>query len=571
MQNKYILLWLMCLLCGKLLIAQTTALPLWAKENWLLDRLEIKSQKNNDLNLSTVKPFLNGSVVAVADSFANLLVKGQNPAHLSRIDQYNLLRFRANYKEYANFKAADSILIASKQPWGRHFYATPAHFYEVNAPKFYININPTLLLQQGKESSFKDPVYVYGKGLTGRGLFRNAIGFQFFVTHMQEQGPYAFRQRVAETGSVPGAARWKMAANGNGVSYWDARGSISWKVTPYIHMQLGYDQQFIGNGYRSLLLSNFSGNHLFFKINTRIWKINYTNLFMQLEPTANVMANARLQKKYASMHHFGINLSKWLEIGFFEGVIFGRQNRYDFSYLQPMIFLRSIEQQNGSPDNANIGIDFKMNLAKKFQLYGQIMLDEFKKDEVIGAKKNWWGNKQGFQLGGKYVDAFGIANLDVQAEVNQIRPFMYSFRDTTGAYTHALQPLSHPLGSNVREWTGIIRYQPALKWYVIAKVSYWKQGLDSAGYNFGSNPNLLYQWVGAGGSRLRDSYYPMFSGMPAKAVNANVSISWECKENLFIELNGQIRQYKPFAKDNIQSNQFTLGFRWNMYARSYEY
>ena len=52
----------------------------------------------------------------------------------------------------------------------------------------------------------------------------------------------------------------------------------------YLDFQFGYDKNFIGNGYRSLFLSDFGNSYLFLKINTRIWKFNYLNLFMELTP-----------------------------------------------------------------------------------------------------------------------------------------------------------------------------------------------------------------------------------------------------------------------------------------------
>ncbi|MCU0375886.1 MAG: hypothetical protein MUF24_11315, partial [Chitinophagaceae bacterium] len=47
---------------------QTTYVPLWAKESWLLDRMEIKAGTNNHLNLSTVKPLARKTYVGLADS-----------------------------------------------------------------------------------------------------------------------------------------------------------------------------------------------------------------------------------------------------------------------------------------------------------------------------------------------------------------------------------------------------------------------------------------------------------------------------------------------------------------------
>ena len=68
-----------------------------------------------------------------------------------------------------------------------------------------------------------------------------------------------------------------------------------------------------------------------------------------------------LDKKYAAIHHLSVNPTKWLTLGLFEAVIFGRKNDFDFVYLNPVIFLRTAEKQNNSPDNGFVGFDFKAN------------------------------------------------------------------------------------------------------------------------------------------------------------------------------------------------------------------
>ena len=167
-------------------------------------------------------------------------------------------------------------------------------------------------------------------------------------------------------------------------------------------------------------------------------------------------------KKYAVIHHLDVNIAKWLNVGLFESIVFGRKDHFDFSYLNPVIFYRSIEQQNGSDDNALAGMDLKANVAKRFQFYGQLLLDEFKLSEIKN-NRGWWANKFGMQMGVKYIDALGIKNLDLQLEHNRVRPFTYSHRDSVANYTHYNQPLAHPLMENFKEVIAILRYQPAPK------------------------------------------------------------------------------------------------------------
>ena len=560
-----------CSFFSSSVFSQTTYVPFGGKEQWLLDRMEIKLQTNNDFNLSTVKPYMRKVYVQQTEMIDSAIAAGSNPSHFSPVDQYNMDRFFSNNAEYA---ATYRESWKSKHPIGP-FYTSKGNLLEVNQKDFYLSVNPAISQQQGVQTEMNGTrPFLNSKGVTARGLIAKKIGFNLFITDNQERGPIYYQDFVRKFNAVPGVGFYK-GFKVNATDYYDFRGSVTWNVTKYINMQFGYDKNFIGNGYRSLFLSDFSNSYLFLKFNTRIWKINYTNIFAELYPSyKDNGANNRLPRKYMTLHHFSINATKWLNVGVLESVIFGRTDHYEFSYLLPVIFLRGLEGNNGSPDNANIGIDAKANIAKKLQVYTQVMFDEFKLDE-IKAHDGWWGNKQAVQVGAKYVDAFGIPNLDLQAEFNSIRPFTYAHRDSVAGYNHYNQPLAHPLGANVREAIGIARYQPTNRLYLTAKVIAWEQGLDSAGYNFGSNTLLPYEQQGNGGSnpRIRDRQYFIGSGTKIRAVNASFAASYEIKENLFIDGSFLYRPYHYVAQpaNNTTATMFSIGLRWNMARREYDY
>jgi len=75
-------------------------------------------------------------------------------------------------------------------------------------------------------------------------------------------------------------------------------------------------------------------------------------------------------------------------------------------------------------------------------------------------KNGYWANKQALQLGLKSIDVLGVPNLDIQGEVNLVRPFVYTSKDNYSSYTHYNQALAHPLGANFKEIIGIVKYQP---------------------------------------------------------------------------------------------------------------
>ncbi len=302
------------------------------------------------------------------------------------------------------------------------------------------------------------------------------------------------------------------------------------------------------------------------KINTRVWKFNYQNIFMELMPQFSKNGiDTLLDRKYAAMHHLSMNVTKWLNVGIFEGIIFGRKNHFDFQYLNPIIFLRHIEGTVGSPDNAVAGLDFKANLAHRVQLYGQFLLDEFILGQIT-KNDGYWANKFAVQGGLKYVDAFGINNLDLQVETNWARPYTYAHYDTIANYTHYNQPLAHPLGANFKEFIGIAKYQPVPRWYINAKAIYFKQGLDSAGVNFGANAQENYN------TRPREYGFYIGTGRRATCLNSSLQVSYELRENLFVETSVLYRDYKiKNVTGSSSTTLVTFGVRWNMFRREYDF
>jgi hypothetical protein len=208
-------------------------------------------------------------------------------------------------------------------------------------------------------------------------------------------------------------------------------------------------------------------------------------------------------------------------------------------------------------------------VAKKFQFYGQLLLDEFNLEETKKGD-GWWGNKYGFQLGAKYIDAFNIRNLDLQVETNRVRPFTYSHRDSVANYTHYNQPLAHPLGANFQEVIGMARYQPAARWMVLGKIFYYMQGKDSVNGSTTSGSNIFMPNVPP--YRQFENGYDVGTGIKTNTVLASLLLSYEWKPNFFIELNTVLRNESPESV-YPSSNRAVIyfGVRWNMQRREFEF
>lgn len=549
-------------------VAQSTFLPQGSSFDHFLDRMEILQQINPTLNFSSDRPISRRIAVQMAEMADSLHQKYpfDEYYHLSDVDQATLRSLLLNNIEWTRM-SRDSF--ASKHPWFNTFYTEKANFYQVTDKDFFLAIDPVIQETQAAESGNNERVFLNAKGLTLRGLIGGKLGFSAFITDNQERGPSFFQQRAEGYRSVPGAGYYKHFKR-DAYDYFDSRASIYFNALKYFDVQIGYDKNFIGDGYRSLFLSDYSAPYTFAKINARVWKLNYQVMYTQLvdqhfAPDSDFL----YPKKYGVFHHLSVNAFPWATIGIFENVIFTRTNGYDFSYLNPVAFLVSAQQQNGSPDKTTAGLDLKLNIGHTVQLYGQLLIDEFILHQILHYSDGFWANKQGLQAGIKYINAFSIKNLDLQLETNFVRPFVYQHDDTIDNYSHYNQPLAHPLGANFAEFIGIVRYQPAYKWNLEGKFIYYKQGLDSAGINFGANIFENYT------TRPREYGFQIGSGIPANVINLSGLVSWQWRENVFLELSAMYRRFSVNDPTNTyqstSSTTVSAGIRINMFRRQYDY
>jgi hypothetical protein len=455
----------------------------------------------------------------------------------------------------------DSSTFKSKQPMLKSFFRDPANLLLIDQKDFFLALNPVLQLQAIYDDFSDKFLYMNTRGAVVRSLIAGKIGFHAYLTETQEKPPMFVRDRVEEFRAVPGAGLYKRFKQ-TGYDYFDARGSVFFNAAKFIDVQFGYDKLFMGSGYRSLFVSDYSNSHLFLNLNLHAGRFNYMSRIMELtsQYTRRVDKDTLFPKKYAVIHHMSFNAPKWLTIGLFESIVFGRQDHFEFSYLNPVMFLRVAELQVGSPDNSFVGFDAKANINKRVQLYGQVLIDEFNM-KYIRQRNGWWGNKWAFQGGLKYIDALGIKNLDFQLEANWIRPFTYSHFDTIANYTHYNQPIAHPLMSNIREYIAIMRLQPLPKWTLQAKAIYWQNGVDTASKNFGNNIFLSNE------TRATFDGYQYGSPVSVKNLNVNLWMAYEVKENFFVEGNLYLRRAGQLANNVFGS----VGIRWNMQRREYDY
>jgi len=532
----------------------------------LADRYLVKGGAfTSDLN-RTVRPLLRPHLALLADT---LLAEDER---LNKQDRFNLLYLANDNFAHSLYHEADS-----KKPFLKYFYKKKASMfytgYEYNhlnlnrgRDNYEFHVNPLFHFAVGNSDDLtgeNGQFFINRRGVRVHGSLAERIHFMSEITENQLRMPLYGQAFQDTTGAVPHAAFWK-EFNGDGYDYFLAEGYLNFKITKFIEASLGHGRHFMGNGYRSLFLSDFAPPALYARFTTSFWKLKYTSIFTQM--TADVQrANNVFPKKYVVMHHLSWDVFKNLNVGIFEGIAYGRKDNrkndaLELGYLNPVIFYRSVEQNLGSADNAMLGVDFRWNLMRTLQFYGQIVLDEFVLSEVQ-AGNGWWANKQAFQLGAKYFDVFGMKNLDLQGEINYVRPYMYThFNDEEPSnWMHFNQPLAHPLGANFQELVGIVRYQPMPRLQLVGKAFLIRTGDDVNGSNVGTN--ILID------NTIRDGEYghEMAQGVETNIRLLSFRASYQIRHNIFLDAQAVLRD-KDSAIDSrdLQTTWLQGGLRINL-------
>lgn len=555
------------LLSALQIAAQSSGIPLNAPAYPILERLEIKTGVLQPQHAAA--GFYHRKDAAdyarTADSIAG--------AHLSPRDRADLQYLSDDNNEWVS---ADHPFARTPRRglWGI-FYKTPAHFFEVNTPDFTLRADPMFRFEASKEQGDNALLFVNQRGLEVRGAVDNKVFFYTNLLESQQRFPAYVQQRISEFSAIPGAGLYKpyiprILDLNNAYDYYVGQAYIGLNVSKHVGLQLGHGQHFIGNGYRSFFLSDVGGQTFYLKLNTRVWKLQYQNLFLELSPGSGNTSRAtpRIPRKFVAAHYLSYHLTPRLRVGLFEATVFNRgKNQFELQYLNPVILYRTVEASIGSPDNVLIGLDGQWDLLRRLRLYGQVMVDEFLFSSLVNPEqKGWWGNKYAIQAGVKYINVAGVDHLDLQLEWNYARPYLYSHGDSLNSYTHYNQPLAHPLWSNFKELVCLVRYQPVPRLVLSARWIHARTGENSMSENWGGLPLLSYN------GRLQEYGNVTGQGIASTLNLFAGDVSWQWRHNLFVDLKAILR-YKNSVDDtrDLHSQIVSLGLRMNVWPTNADF
>ncbi len=484
--------------------------------------------------------------------------------------------------KYYDFETETKKILKNKSSWfGRKLWNE--HLITIKGEDYWITLDAGVDVQAGKDfdadiDTYNNTRLVYTQGGLGKKL-------SFFAVIYESQGRFAdYFNRYAESikpdggnpAIIPGRGIAKRFRE-DSYDYPFATGHISYTPSKYFNIQLGHGKNFIGDGYRSLFMSDNASSYPFFKLNTTFWKLKYTNTWMSLRDVRpEVTADGSFRTKYMANHYLSYNVTKRLNIGLFESVLWQNDNDrgFDVNYLNPIIFYRAIEFSTGSRGgNALIGISGKYKFTDRINAYAQWIIDEFSGSDVFGGNGSY-KNKTGYQLGAKYYDAFGVDGLYLQAEYNRVRPYTYSHNTIVLNYGHNNQSMAHTLGSNFSEFIAIARYQKG-RLFGDAKFIFAKRGLE---FNTAELPKFYGGDIyGDEDNRIDDLGNDVGQGNTTDFFHAELQAGYLINPATNLKIYGSIifRDFKPLVNtETVFENQTTwlnFGIRTDLFNWYYDF
>ncbi|RCH54644.1 gliding motility protein RemB [Mucilaginibacter hurinus] len=457
---------------------------------------------------------------------------------------------------------------SSKRSWGyRKLFSE--HLVDVrgNGNTFYADVLPDLAI--GRDfARQKRNTHMTGVGLQLGGTVGTKFAYNVSGFYNQAVFPYYMDAYINPVGVVPGQGFDR--SRGGLTKEWDyITAVVSYTPVKYLNISAGREKTFVGDGYRSLLLSDYSSPMPFFRLTGNLGNVRYMAMWTHMNDRANIEINdyTKDRKKFGVFHYLDWNVNNRLSLGFFDAVIWaaeddqGHKRGFDVTYINPIPFLRPLEASSGSPDNVLIGLTGKYKITDGLTAYGQFSLDEFEGANFFSGEGSS-RNKYGWQVGVKGANLLGVERLNYLLEVNGATPFTYSERSSGDSirssvinYSNNTEPLAHPWGANFREVVAILNYSHN-RFDFMGELNYGRYGLDKDGLNYGKNIFQNYRLP----ARKTGNYIGQGLTTNMIYLEGKVAYMLNPKYNLRIELGGIYRSEKNDAF-HYKTAMLTLGVR----------
>jgi len=337
------------------------------------------------------------------------------------------------------------------------------HLLEAKGDNFKLTISP--IFDFGKSKDFSDTsnpllfqntrgIFIEGDLLKNfsfmTSVYENQSHFNQYESSYYSSLGEMYPQGVnyaTQNAVIPGAGRTKPFKDG-GFDYAYAIGNIVYRPIQSLALIAGNSSQFIGDGHRSLLLSDNSVAAPFFRVDYKIsnkWEFNYlrSKLFNLMRRPVSTTVEAYYETKGYSVNYLTYKPIDRFSISFFEGIIWSKGDSITSTHVHPL-FYNPIPLVSGlimSKEKVNTlyGLNLSFALKSNHRFYGQIGFSNL-------AIKN-----AAVQIGYRGYNYFGLKDFMLQLEYNNVAENTYNSSVNRLNYSAYNLPMAHVKGNAFQE------------------------------------------------------------------------------------------------------------------------
>jgi hypothetical protein len=406
-------------------------------------------------------------------------------------------------------------------------------------------------LEAGRETVGKTNTYVNTRGYQIGGTVGNK--FYFYTSGYEDQAnfPDYYYNDVQKLQFVPGQA-YDRDETERKADWSYVTAIISYTPIKQLNITLGQDKTFIGDGYRSLLLSDNAADYPLLRMTANVGKVQYMWMITSMEdqqiPIFDNYGNNR--RKWSDFHYLDWSATNRLSLGFFNAIIIagsndaGQTHGLDFNNFNPVLFAATLGPRTPYPDEVYEGFTGKYKIFDKTAIYAQLLIQNFSAGSFFSGNSN--SNTNGYQVGIRGADLFKVTNFNYLFEYNTVKPYTYAGQQSISSYTDYSQPLGDPFGANFKEGIGILNYTIG-RFDFQGEAEYASFGLDpSTAADFGQDVTKPFSAAsttnGITGQGVATHFY---------YTEGTVDFIINPKLNLRLEIGGLYR----YEKNDLSSNK----------------
>lgn len=375
----------------------------------------------------------------------------------------------------------DNTILKINYTKGKYFGNFSHHsIVQVKENDFLLHINP--ILNETYSNNSENYYSQNTRGILISGQFDKH--FRFVSTMIETQAFYLdYIDKYKQLNSViPGSGRAR-GFKTNGYDFSQSSGYINYQATKSLQFLLGHTRQFIGYGYRSVLLSDAPLDYPIFRAAYAYKRFQYSAGYAVFQSASAFDDRTKVySRKYSSQHLLSYIIIPQWEMGIFENTIFNamslNNNRPPEEFYSPIIFSHLFTYGLHGNKNVMIGVQTQICLLPKLKIYGQLAVDDLKiKNDSLSDNKTAW------QCGIKINEPFKIKNLFILAEYNYASNGIYVGTSDKETFSQHNEPIAHILGNNFSEKNLMLHYQWK-RLFLYVKINDAQYGTDAKRLSF---------------------------------------------------------------------------------------